>query len=162
MKKKNEQVMTNSAESVQQLLEKYPNVSLRKLALAADVTYTLLLKASKKPQTGVMYNPEAVNYYEVAQYFNRRKILLDDLDWEQLNQQVTLHNTTVCRDTEKFQVGTKWYLRKHPDVPYEIIYRTATHVVILLEGSTEPQSWSYNTFMLNGPQESPRAVKEEA
>lgn len=153
---------TNTAESVEKLLTQYDNVSLRKLALAADVTYTLLLKASKEPQVGCAYDPSAINYEKVAQYFNRRKIQLEDLDWEALNQQTSVRAATVCRDTEKFQVGTKWYLRKHPDTPYEIVYRTNTHVVIILEGSTEPQSWSYNTFMLNGPQETPRAVKEEA
>ena len=156
--KKTEIAELNTAESVKNLLENHETVSLRKLALATDTTYTLLLKASKKPQTGVAYNPEAVNYEEVANYFNRRKIALSDLDWESLSE-VAQRDSKVVKDMGQFEVGKKVYLRKYPATPYEIIYKTETHIVIMLEGSTEPQSWSHKTFLLNGPQFTPRAVK---
>lgn len=158
MKKKTEIAVLNTAESVEKLLTEHNNVSLRKLALETDTTYTLLLKASKKPQTGVLYNPEAVNYEEIANYFNRRKIALDELDWVALGE-VAQRDSKIIKDMDQFSVGDLVYLRKYPTTPYKVIYKTETHIVIILEGSTEPQSWSHKTFMLNGPQKTPRAVK---
>lgn len=158
MKKNTEIAMLNTAESVEKLLTEHDNVSLRKLALETDTTYTLLLKASKKPQTGVLYNPEAVNYEEIANYFNRRKIALDELDWTALGE-VAQRETKVIKDMDQFNVGDKVFLRKYPATPYTVVYKTETHIVIMLEGSTEPQSWSHKTFMLNGPQKTPRTVK---
>lgn len=157
--KTNTTIEINTANSVSNLLGQYPNVSLRKLALATETTYTLLLKASKTPVVGQPYDPDFVNYEKIAEYFNRREIDLLKLDWNSLNSE-TKRAGTVVKDMSQFQVGSKVYIRKNPTVPYEIVYMTGTHVVLLLEGSTEPLSWSYNTFLLNGPQFQPREAKE--
>lgn len=157
-KKVEVEIALNTKESVQALLEQYANVSLRKIALATDTTYTLLLKASKKPQVGVAFDPDAINFEEIANYFNRRKILLNDLDWNALNE-VAQKDTKIVKDMDQFEVGKDVYLRKYPATPYHIVYKTETHIVIMLDGTTEPQSWSHSTFLLNGPQFTPRAVK---
>lgn len=150
----------NNAATIQELFEKYPNVSLRRLAVAAEATYTLLLKASKTPIEGVPYSAGAINYDAVAKFFDRRKIAIADLDWEALNNvSVNRKDARVIKDMAQWNVGDKVYLRKNPTTPYEIIYKTETHIVILLEGSTEPQAWVHNTFMLNGPQKEPRATQ---
>lgn len=148
----------NNATNIQELFEKYPNVSLRRLAVAADVTYTLLLKASKTPIEGIPYSAGAINYAAVAKFFDRRKIAVADLDWEALNNvSVNRKDARVIKDMGAWNVGDKVYLRKNPTIPYDIVYKTDTHIVIMLEGSTEPQAWVYNTFLLNGPQKEPRA-----
>ena len=86
--KKNEMNNTEviaMAEELQNTLTKYTNVSLRKLALATGVNYQSLLKASKKPIPGVEYNPDEVNFAEVAQVFIRAEKSLEDIDFEELN-----------------------------------------------------------------------------
>lgn len=151
----------NTGDATRELFEAHPQVSLRRLSVAADVTYTLLLKASKTPIEGVPYDAGAINYEAVAQYFNRRKIALSDLDWDALNEvSVNRKDGRVIKDMAQWNVGDKVYLRKSPTVPYEIIYKTETHIVIMLEGSTEPQAWVHNTFCLNGPQREPRAEQK--
>ena len=62
---------------------------------------------------------------------------------------------------DDFDVGSKVFLRDHADTPYDVIYKTETHIVILLEGDTAPRSLSNNTFMLLGPQKTARAAKED-
>lgn len=161
--KKNETVeILNTADSVRALMSDYPDVSLRKLSIVTETTYTLLLKASKQPIVGEAYDPDAVNYEKIADYFNRRKINLNDLDWDAMMSDAKAGRPAgnVIKDIGKFEVDMDVYLRKHPTTPYRIIYMTKTHVVIMLQGTTEPQAWSWNTFLLNGPQLTPRADKK--
>ena len=66
---------------------------------------------------------------------------------------------TELMDT--FKVGDKVYLRRNNTTPYEILYKTETHIVIMLEGSTEPQARANNTFLINGPVYQPRAEKSK-
>lgn len=150
----------NTRVSVESLLAQHESVSLRKLAIATDTTYTLLLKASKKPLVGTPYDPTQVNYQEIASYFNRRKIALDELDWVSL-EETTQRSGNVIKDVSKFEVGQKVYLRKHATTPYTILVKTETHIVVMLDGTTEPLSWSHNTFLLYGPQLTARADKHE-
>ncbi len=150
----------NTKVSVESLLAQHESVSLRKLAITTDTTYTLLLKASKKPLVGTPYDPTQVNYQEIASYFNRRKIALDELDWASL-EETTQRSGNVIKDVSKFEVGQKVYLRKHATTPYTILLKTETHIVVMLDGTTEPQSWSHNTFLLYGPQLTARAEKRE-
>ena len=51
------------------------------------------------------------------------------------------------------------WLRRDNEVPYQIVYMTETHVVLLQDGSTEPIAWSATTFLLNGPALQPRTKK---
>lgn len=136
------------------LMNQYPNVSLRKLSEVAGISYPTILKASKKPIAGVAYNPDEVNYDALDQLFAKRDIDVSSFDWETLNEKKS--KATLCKDPSQFNVGSLVYLRKHPTTPYEIIYKTETHIVIMLQGTQEPQSWSLNTFMLNGPSFEPR------
>lgn len=156
--KKTEIAELNSSVDIQTLFEQYPNVSLRRLAVAADVTYTLLLKASKTPIEGIPYSAGAINFSAVAKFFDRRNIKIADLDWEALNSiSINRKDGKVVKDMTQWNVGDKVYLRKNPTTPYNIVYKTETHIVIMLEGTTEPQAWVHNTFLLNGPQREPRA-----
>ena len=52
-------------------------------------------------------------------------------------------------------------LEKYPTTPLSIIYKTETHIVMLLEGTTEPICWKQTTLLLNGPTKEPRAPKVE-
>ena len=140
-------------------MEKYENVSIRKLSAATNVNYGILLKLSKQPIPGVPYDPEAINYSAVEEKLTKKNIDLTALDWEAMNVGRT---TTLAKSADDFKVGNEVYLRRNNEVPYVIVYKTESHVVIMLKGTSEPQAWSNNTFMLAGPAFEPRTSKTEA
>lgn len=139
-------------------LEKYPNVSLRKLAQAAEISYGWVLKNSKKPVAGETYDPSAINYEAVVAVFAKKNIDLATLDWETLNEASLRKGAIVCKDMNSFEVGQKVYLREDNTTPFEICYMTDTHIVIMKEGTTEPRAWSHSTFLLKGPSFEPRTT----
>lgn len=147
--------------SLEALMHNYTNVSLRKVAHAFEVSYPALLKASKAPVAGEAYDPDAINWEAVALELCKREVNLDSVDWEELNATAQRKTGTLIKDANAFNVGDKVYLRRNATVPYEIVYKTETHIVIMLEGTQEPLAWAINTFMLNGPQFTPRVAKVE-
>lgn len=164
--KKNEMNNTEiiaMAEELQNTLTKYTNVSLRKMALATGVNYQSLLKASKKPIPGVEYNPDEVNFVEVVKVFIRAEKSPEDINFEALNNATNSGRvSTLSKNMDDFKVGDKVYLRTNATIPYTIIYKTNTHIVIMLEGTEEPLAWSHSTFLFKGPQFEPRTVKSES
>lgn len=142
-------------------MEQYPNVSLRKLALACELSYGWILKCSKEPIVGVPFNPEAINYEKVAGVFAKRGIDLNVIDWESLNEATVKNGASLTKNMDAFQVGGKVYLREDNKVPFQICYKTDTHIVIMKEGSTEPRSWSHATFLMKGPVFEPRTITEK-
>lgn len=145
--------------SLQSLFEAYPNASLRKLAAATDVNYGVLLKKSKDPIPGEAYDPEATNWKALEDKLTSKGVDWTSLDWEAMNAGPNRRGTALQKDIEAFKVGDKVYLRRNNTTPYEILYKTETHVVIMLEGTSEPQAWANNTFLINGPVFQPRAEK---
>lgn len=152
---------TTTRESLQSFFEKYPNVSLRKLSSVVDVYYGILLKKSKEPIPGEAYNPEAINWTALEQKLTDKGVDWTQLDWDALNCERSHKGATLVKDMSAFKVGDKVYLRRNNTTPYEILYKTETHVVIMLEGTSEPQAWANNTFLINGPVFQPRAEKSK-
>lgn len=148
-------------DSLQSLFEAYPNASLRKLAHATGVNYGVLLKKSKDPIPGEAYDPEATNWKALEDKLTSKGIDWTTLDWVAMNAGPNRQGSTLQKDISAFKVGDKVYLRRNNTTPYEILYKTDTHVVIMLEGSTEPQAWANNTFLINGPVYQPRAEKSK-
>ena len=145
--------------SLQDYFEKFPNASLRKLAAATEVNYGVLLKKSKDPIPGEAYDPEATNWKALEDKLTAKGVDWTTLDWEAMNAGPNRKGTALQKDIEAFKVGDKVYLRRNNTTPYEILYKTETHVVIMLEGTSEPQAWANNTFLINGPVFEPRAEK---
>lgn len=163
MAKKNEEMNVRysiDAASLQTYFEKYPNASIRKLAAAANVTYGLLLKKSKEPIPGQAYDPDATNWDALEQYLLKRSIHWDTLDWDAMNEVAARAGGVLAKSVDDFEVGSKVWLRKNNEVPYTAVYKTATHIVVMLDGTTEPQALSNNTFILYGPSKQQRAPKE--
>ena len=152
---------TTTTTSLQSLFETYPNASLRKLAAATNVNYGVLLKKSKDPIPGEAYDPEATNWKALEDKLTSKGIDWNTLDWVAMNAGPNRQGSTLQKDIEAFKVGDKVYLRRNNTTPYEILYKTETHIVIMLEGSTEPQAWANNTFLINGPVYQPRAEKSK-
>lgn len=151
-----------SAKDLKEKFEQYPNVSLRKLAPAVGVNYGILLKKSKEPVKGEVYDPEATNWEAIAAVCSailERRRNYAAIDWEELNEGPARKSATLIKDMEKFPVGCKVYLRRNNETPYEIVYKTETHVVLILEGTQEPIAWANNTFLINGPVFEPRSTK---
>lgn len=139
-------------------METYPNVSLRKLATACEVSYGWILKKSKEPIPGQAYDPEAINYAAVAATFAKKGIDLSTLDWDSLNEAVLKRGVQLTKNMDAFQVGGEVYLREDNTTPFVICYKTETHIVIMKKGSTEPRAWSHGTFLMKGPVFEPRTV----
>lgn len=152
---------TTNTTSLQSLFETYPNASLRKLAHATGVNYGVLLKKSKDPIPGEAYDPEATNWKALEDKLTSKGIDWTTLDWVAMNAGPNRQGSTLQKDIGAFKVGDKVYLRRNNTTPYEILYKTDTHIVIMLEGSTEPQAWANNTFLINGPVYQPRAEKSK-
>lgn len=156
-----ETIATTESYSLQYFFQEYPNASLRKLAAATEVNYGILLKKSKEPIPGEAYDPEAVNWKALEDKLTAKKVDWNTLDWAALNAGPNRKGSTLQKDIEAFKVGDKVYLRRNNTTPYEIVYKTETHIVIMLEGSTEPQAWANNTFLINGPVFTPRAEQKK-
>lgn len=148
-------------ESLQALFEKYPNASLRKLAAATEINYGVLLKKSKDPIPGEAYDPEAINWKSLEDKLIAKGVDWTALDWEALNAGPNRKGTSLQKDIDAFKVGDKVYLRRNNTTPYEIVYKTDTHVVLMLEGTSEPMAWANNTFLINGPVFQPRTEKSK-
>ena len=153
---------TTTRESLQSLFEKYPNASLRKLAAVTNVNYGVLLKKSKDPIPGEAYDPEATNWKSLEDKLTAKGVDWATLDWEAMNAGPNRKGTALQKDIDAFKVGDKVYLRRDNTTPYKILYKTETHVVIMKEGTSEPQAWANNTFLINGPVFEPRAIKVKA
>ena len=143
-------------------MESHPNVSLRKLAVACELSYGWILKKSKEPIPNTVYDPTAVNYEAVAAVFAKKGIDLSTLDWESLNEATLKRGVQLTKNMDAFQVGQKVYLREDNTTPFEICYKTDTHIVIMKEGTTEPRAWSHATFLMKGPVFEPRTVSAVA
>ena len=152
---------TTTRESLQALFEKYPNASLRKLAAATNINYGVLLKKSKDPVPGEAYDPEATNWAALEDKLTSKEVDWNTLDWEALNAGPNRKGAALQKDIDAFKVGDKVYLRRDNTTPYEILYKTETHVVIMKVGTSEPQAWANNTFLINGPVYEPRAEKSK-
>lgn len=146
----------NEAGTLESLMNQYPNASLRKLSLATEVAYGWLLKKSKEPVPGVAYDPTAINYDAVQVVFEKKGIALAELDWGALNEATVRAGGLLTKDMDAYEVGKKVWLREDNVTPFEILYKTGTHIVIMKEGTTEPRSWSHATFLMKGPAFQPR------
>lgn len=147
------------ADSLQAMFEAYPNASIRKLAAATNINYGILLKKSKEPIAGQAYDPEAINWQALEAKLSSKNVDWTVLDWDAMNQGPARQGAALQKDISAYNVGDKVYLRKNNTTPYTIVYKTETHIVIMLDGTTEPQALAHNTFILYGPASEPRATK---
>lgn len=134
------------------VFENYENISIRRFAKAIEVNYNMLLKASKKPIESVPYDPTSINYDAIDAIIEKKEINLDEIDWEAVNEKPSRISTaTLSKNIDDFNVGDKVYLREDNETPFEILYKTGTHVVIMKEGTSEPRALSHSTFFFKGP-----------
>ena len=151
--------ITMTAEELRMSMENHTNVSLRKIAQATDISYPVLLKASKKPIEGQVYDPDVYNFEALACELLKREIKVYDIDFEALNTKTT-RDSFVVKNKDAFKVGQMIYLRDNKETPYEVIYTTETSIVIMLQGTQEPRVLSWNTLQMKGPSFEPRVAQD--
>ena len=137
--------------SSKELFASNETLSLRKLALVTEVSYGVLLKASKKPIAGVPYDPTNVNYDEIDKVFAARKIELADLDPATLETEV---RAKALKDAD-IRVGAQYTIRGN-EQPWKVIAMTSKDVCIQQDDSL--RAMSIATFM----HQTPKLVTEKA
>lgn len=145
--------MTNYSKTLEDAFSKYPQLTLRQLALSTGVSYQQLITASHKPIPGVPYDPAAINWDAVSTVLEKKGISeLPDLEALAENKK-SLYPSP--RDTS-WKVGDIVELKyeasvRDEDVEYEIIYVTPTHIVFMEVGGTQPRVMNHGVFNHQGP-----------
>lgn len=154
---------TITVETLKTLLSEHPNVSLRAVAKELEVSYNAVLKASKAPVPGEAYDPDAVNYDAIYNVLSKKEKLdeLILLDWEAMEAKAHSTRGTLVKDIAQFPVGSLVYLRENNETPFEVIYKTETNIVIMLQGTSEPRVLKNSTFLFKGPSFTPRTIVAE-
>lgn len=140
---------------IRTIMNKYPYLSLKKVAEEVGVNYIVLLKKAKSPVPGETYSPDTTNYDAIQRYLDSKGVDLAVHDWEALNV-APARSCKNIKDPNLVEVGNKVYLRCEFETPFEVIYKTETHIVLMLQGSTMPRAMKLETFIAQGPRWGPR------
>lgn len=136
--------------SIKNVLEDHPDVSLRKLAAYAKLPYNQLLKLSKKPIVGEVYDPNKINAAAVDIYLAQHNIDLSKIDVEDITTAKRVATTTM-----QLKLNGRYKIR-NVDEPVTIVALTKTHVCIA-EAPTDDEeilrSMSITTFLHQSPKE---------
>lgn len=146
---------TNLAE----VFHQYPELSLRKVALATELNYNMLLKQGKKPILGVPYDPELINFPAVEGYM-RKKLGegFEDINWQDIAELKVA--TKKSGEAVKYEVNDLLTLRAD-DRTYQVKMVTETHIVIMAVDDTRPRVFSYPTFKHQCPKKFEPAQEQE-
>lgn len=143
------QVLPSAVDTLKNWFETVEGISLRKLSLATDVSYQMLLKASRKPIEGVPYDPSAINYHALATVLERHEIDVNAIDVAQLAG-VAIRAALKEHDLKQ---GDKYTMRGN-EREWTIAILTATSVC--LQSDDELRTMSISTFL----HQTPRKVED--
>lgn len=135
---------TTNATTIRTMFEENENLSLRKLALACDISYGVMMKSAKKPIAGVPYDPTAINYDEITALLERREIDPASLDVAQI---VGEARKAALKETD-IAVGDEFTIRNDERV-WKVI-ATTTECICVQNGETL-RSMSIATFLHQTP-----------
>ena len=137
---------------LEKLFNENEAMNLRKLSLATNCTYQVLLKASKKPIVGETYDPTKINYEELAKTI-LRKISIEDFDAIDFEAIIANSKATSAQlSSADFEINEEFTLRNDKsNLKYTMLLKTNTHVVIIREDTTQPRVMSNDTFAHQGP-----------
>lgn len=132
------------------------NASIKQLAFAAGANYTALLKASKAPVSGQMYDPDNVNFGAMIQVLVRKngidalaglkvdKLLATGTDVPEVLLDVKVNDIVTLRPVENADGSVTEF------PPYRAHIVTPTHLVIMVDGTSKPRVMSNATFKHSG------------
>lgn len=136
--------------TTKELFAQEENISLRKLAVAANVSYQMLLKAAKKPVAGEVYDATAINYDEVDKLLTKKGFDFETLDVAQLKKEA---QSKALKETE-IDVGARYTMRGSDDV-WEVAVITSEQ--LCLKSGDILRAMSIATFL----HQTPKAYTEE-
>lgn len=130
-------------------------LSLRKLAASLEVNHALLLKKAKEPVVGKVYDPEAINWpaVEEAIQASLKKANKPAVDFEKLNYDEIAGIKVVVPIKETIlEVGDVFTMTYKPyaGLVWKVMLKTATHVCVMANGSTEPKVMAFGTLYACG------------
>ena len=137
---------------IEKLFNENEAMNLRKLAIATNCTYQVLLKAAKKPIVGEPYDPTKINYEELAKSIERKMSVeeFDAIDFEAII--ANSKATSAQLSSADFEINEEFILRNDKsNLKYTMLLKTNTHVVIIREDTTQPRVMSNETFAHQGP-----------
>lgn len=163
--------------TISELRKAYPNLSLKKICETLGLCYQYVLKASKQPKAGEVYDPingfndEAVNAIIERKGVNLESTVVDGestpIDWASIDAECATVRSTRSSTLamESFIPGILFTLRNTgSDVTYEVIYKSETHIVFIakvgltssnLENYEEltntPRVMNFSTFLHQTP-----------
>lgn len=138
------QGLPSAADVLKNWFETVEGISLRKLSLATDVSYQMLLKASRKPIEGIPYDPAAINYQALATVLERHEIDVNAIDVAQL-EGVAIRAALKEHDLKQ---GDKYTIRGN-EREWTVALLTATS--ICLQSNDDLRTMSISTFLHQTP-----------
>ena len=137
---------------IEKLFENNEAMNLRKLAIATNCTYQVLLKAAKKPIVGEAYDPTKINYDELAKTI-LRKLSIEEFDAIDFEAIIANSKATSAQlSSADFEINEEFTLRNDKsNLKYTMLLKTNTHVVIIRDDTTQPRVMSNETFAHQGP-----------
>lgn len=121
-------------------------ISLRKISIKYDdVAYATLLKKSKEPIEGQVYDPTALNVKAIEEYMIQKigKDAVDAIDWEELtNEAPSISKELPAELTQgsRIQLAKPGYSKMYTaETRYSVVFLTPSHIVLLADGFTEPR-----------------------
>ena len=137
---------------IEKLFNENEAMNLRKLAIATNCTYQVLLKAAKKPIVGEAYDPTKINYDELAKTI-LRKLSIEEFDAIDFEAIIANSKATSAQlSSADFEINEEFTLRNDKsNLKYTMLLKTNTHVVIIRDDTTQPRVMSNETFAHQGP-----------
>lgn len=139
-----ETAVQSAVDTLKNWFETVEGISLRKLSLATDVSYQMLLKASRKPIEGVPYDPSATNYQALADLLERHEIDVNAIDVAQL-EGVAIRAALKEHDLKQ---GDKYTMRGN-EREWTVALLTTTS--ICLQSDDDLRTMSISTFLHQTP-----------
>lgn len=156
--------------TIKTLLDNNASLSLKRICETAGLCYQYVLKASKQPIPNTPYDPEGFNDDAVMKIVERRKVNLDDFDWNKITAEIAVRVPAQTR--EDFPVDTLFKMRgtkrsdeTTPDALYKVVYSTEFQVVFQCETMGEQYGMlrvmNWDTFFHQSPRKTTATASDE-
>lgn len=151
--------------TISELRKEYPNLSLKKICETLGLCYQYVLKASKQPKAGEVYDPingfndEAVNAIIERKGVNLESTVVDGestpIDWDAIAAECAAARSSrgsSALTMDSFIPGILFTLRNTgDDVTYEVIYKSETHIVFIAKVSLTSSNLENYEELINTP-----------
>lgn len=142
--------------TIMEVVAKYQKLSLKRICDECKVCYQYVLKKSKEPIKGEVYDPTKVNFEAIAKSFE--KVDLGAIDWETI--EASMKTFEPINAIEDFEIASEFKMRGSDEV-MSVLLKTPTHIVFMGVASTQPRVMNNDTFLHQSPRIINKVEKEE-